>query len=191
MPIMPKKSMKKMDMEMPSGPADLGMALAIKRKNRKKMAFGGMAEADREPPVPMRKPDDMRIPESESMSDKWSEGSAPARKPDDMMLPEDETMSGSFDSDMDRPHTTAEAIMMKRKAKMMAEGGVVDIQDNGEEDPNDYDSLNEEAGMKELYDDSQLEAQPMDSNEHGDSIDADAHDHISEMRKKMKARGRI
>lgn len=98
----------------------------------------------------------------------------------------DEFMSGDFDSDM--PGSIAEAIMMKKK-KMMADGGEVDIQDNGQEMySNPYDEDNELAVKKELYDDSQLMDQPMDSNEMGDDIDEDAHDMVSMIRKKIKTK---
>lgn len=87
----------------------------------------------------------------------------------------------------ERPNTLAEAIMNSRKDKMYAEGGMADIEDNGEEMSNDLDDLNEDAVKKELYDDSQLEAQPMDSNEDGDSIDSDAYDMVSAIRKKIRS----
>lgn len=88
----------------------------------------------------------------------------------------------------DEPKSMAEAIMRKRKAKMMAEGGMVDIEENGEEESADhFDALNHEAAMKELYDDEQISHQPMDSNEHGDELsDEDAHDMVSMIRKKLR-----
>lgn len=88
-----------------------------------------------------------------------------------------------------KPQSLAEAIMMKRHAKKMAEGGMVDIQSNGEEEGSTpYDDMNEEAAMKELYDDAQLSPQPEDSNEHGhDLSDEDAHDMVSMIRKKLKS----
>lgn len=91
-----------------------------------------------------------------------------------------------------RPSSMAEAIRMKRKAKdeeqMYADGGFVDIQDNGDEDPNEFNELNFDAAKKELYDDSQLSDQPEDSNEHGDDIDSDKHDMISQIRRKLKSK---
>lgn len=59
----------------------------------------------------------------------------------------------------------ASAIMKRRQ---MAEGGMVDIEANAEEMPNQMDKLNE-AALKENYDeDMESVSQPMDSNEHGD-----------------------
>ncbi len=88
----------------------------------------------------------------------------------------------------DHAKSIADAIMRRRK--MMAEGGMVDIEENGEEDPanpNMYDEMNED--MEDIYDDSQLDAQPMDSNEHGDDREDESqnkHDMISQIRKKIK-----
>ena len=82
----------------------------------------------------------------------------------------------------------ASAIMSKRKAKKMAEGGMVSLEDNSEESGNTLDDLNFEALGKEQYDDSQLGPDPMDSNEHGDNISSDAHDMISKIRSKMKSK---
>lgn len=92
-------------------------------------------------------------------------------------------------SDDARASSIAEAIMRKRKAKMMAEGGMVDLDENAREDQeNNMDQMNHEAAMKEIYDDSEISAQPEDSNEHGDDITADEHDMISKIRAKMRAK---
>lgn len=87
----------------------------------------------------------------------------------------------------------AKAIMRKR-AKM-AEGGEVDLQDsNGDEHLNEEDQLSYQAARKKTYyDDSQLDSQPEDSNEKGDSEEANAeneHDAslVGKIRKKMKAK---
>lgn len=89
------------------------------------------------------------------------------------------------------PRTIAEAVM--RKKRMMAKGGMVDIQDNGREDPESYDDLNRAAAMKDdaYFDDSQLSAQPMGSNEHGDDLsDEDKHGAgmIAEIMRKMRSK---
>lgn len=150
------------------------------------------------PSMPMAKPDNRRLPEDEYMSPKWSNGNPPPRKPDDERLPQDEYMAnhfadgGQIDEEMPRPKSMAQAIMRKRK--MMAEGGSVDIGSNGKEDPanpNGYDDQNEEAGLKELYDDSQLMSDPMDSNEHGDILEDEDKDDgrmVSSIRKKLMSR---
>lgn len=91
-------------------------------------------------------------------------------------------------SDDERAKGIVDAILEKRKAKKMADGGMVDIQsDNGDEEPanpNGFDTQN--ANLKELYDDEQISPQPMDSNEHGDEIDSDAHDMIAKIRSRIK-----
>lgn len=92
----------------------------------------------------------------------------------------------------ERAGSVAEAIMHRRK--MMADGGEVDIDSNGQEDPanpNAYDDQNMDAAMKELYDDDQLMDQPMDSNQHGDILsDEDANDLVSKIRRQAKLRDR-
>lgn len=82
-------------------------------------------------------------------------------------------------------------IAKKRKAKMMAAGGMVDLEANSEEDPNNEDQMSFEANGKEQYDLDQLSSQPEDSNETGDEREDDAenqHDMVSSIRKKMKKR---
>lgn len=76
-----------------------------------------------------------------------------------------------------------------RKRKMMAEGGEVDLEENGKEDLNNLDDMNYKAGRKDTYyDDSQLSDQPEDSNLHGDDLsDEDSHDMVSSIRKKMRS----
>ena len=163
---------------------DLAIAYGIQRRNKKKkMAEGGIV-------TPARKEDDKRFPESEYMGENWSYGSPPARKPDDKRLPEDDYMSDKF-----APRARmaqggmVEAIMKKRgQSKASDDGEFIDLNDtNAENLDNDYDDMNEEAGMKELYDDSQMSDQPEDSNEMGDDIDADEHDMIAAIRRKMKS----
>lgn len=91
------------------------------------------------------------------------------------------------DESSEKPHSIAEAIMRRRK---MAAGGMVDIDENGQEssaNPNTYDDQNEEAALKELYDDEQLDPQPRDSNLHGDVLsDEDAHDMVESIRRKLR-----
>lgn len=93
--------------------------------------------------------------------------------------------------DEERPSSIAHAIMRKRQEeKMMAEGGMVDLDENSEEmQPNDYNEQNEDAAKKELYDLDQLDSDPMDSNEHGDELaDADEHDRVDRIRARIKMR---
>lgn len=103
---------------------------------------------------------------------------------------------GRVDMDMDdemgedRPATMAEAIMRKRSMrKRFADGGMVDLEENSKEQKNNEDDYSFDALMKESYDLDQLSPQPKDSNEHGDDLsDADSHDHIDMMRRKIKAK---
>ncbi len=148
------------------------------------MGTGRSAEATGEPAMPQPHPDDKRLPDSQTMGERATYGNPPPRKPDDMRLPEDEYMADHFA----HGGSIAEQIMHRNK---MAQGGeVVDLEENNAtEGPGERRETNLEANGKELYDDSQLEAQPTDSNEHGDSQEEeseDEHDHIANIRKRMK-----
>jgi len=100
-------------------------------------------------------------------------------KVDSLMQPKDE-------AEEEHHASIASAIMAKRR--MMAEGGQVDLQDNSDEHLNEEDDLSFKAARKKTYyDDSQISAQPEDSNEHGDELsDEDSHDMISAIRSKMR-----
>lgn len=95
-------------------------------------------------------------------------------------------MVDESEMDEDEHASIAAAIMAKRRK--MADGGMVDIESNEEEQPNEYDSRNQ-AILKEHYgDDLDDIHQPMDSNEHGDVLeDEDSHDMVSMIRRKMKS----
>lgn len=140
------------------------------------------AEDDSEPSMPMAKEDDERPSDDEIMSDHFAKG-------------------GKVHKDQDDEHrasSIADAIMEKRHR--MAEGGMadddddmVDLEENSEEEGSTpYDHMNAEAGDKEQYDDSQLESQPSDSNEKGDSEESDEEDEndgsmVSAIRRKMRS----
>lgn len=160
------------------------------------LAFGGAAEDDMEPAVPMRKSDDTRFPEDEYMStDKWSKGAAPARKPDDKRPSRAEYMADHFaEGGEAEGHygSVAEAIMAKKRKKY-ADGGMVDLDENAREEPNNEDQMSYEALKKENYsEDAGLEqmGSPMDSNERGrDLPDEDMHDGAKSMDKDYHERG--
>ncbi len=103
-------------------------------------------------------------------------------------------MSASMpDGDSEHYEGIADAILAKRrKARMMAEGGMVDS--DNEETPamlSPYNHDNADAVKKELYEgDDDFEDQPMDSNEKDVEIDSDDHDMVSKIRKKMRGMGR-
>lgn len=103
---------------------------------------------------------------------------------------------GMIEMDMDKPKSIAEAI---RRKKMMAEGGYpgiddsqADLQYNQDEHLNLEDDLSYDAARKKTYfDESQLDKQPMNSNEHGDELaDEDSHNikMISKIMKSMRAK---
>lgn len=153
-------------------------------KNKPKYAEGGkieeygeMPEEDEEPMVPHRKMDNERLPVDEYMAGKFAEG---GMIDDEDLQPEDEEHEEHHNS-------IAAAIMARKERKMMAEGGMVDIDENNEEQPNSFYKQNEDAALKENYDsDFDSISEPMDSNEHGDHLsDEDAHDMISRIRSRM------
>lgn len=92
------------------------------------------------------------------------------------------------EADMEHHDSVAAAIMAKRKR--MAEGGQVDIDSNNEEQPNGYYARNEDAALKENYDqDMDDVSQPEDSNLMGHTIsDEDLHDRVSKIMASMKTR---
>lgn len=197
MPLINKKKsdqaiMKEGKAEKPS----LSMAYNVQKMNKKKkMAKGGMvpngSKADGNSGTPAAKPDDSRIPDSESMAVRATEGSAPARKPDDKRLPMEDYMANHFAEGGDVDHHLSIAESILRKRKMMAEGGEVSDLDQEPLDEQDdhYDEQNMKAAESPLYDDSQLSKDPSDSNEHGDSAEDDSEntlDMISKIRAKLR-----
>lgn len=123
---------------------------------------------------------------------------------DDQMKPSDEEImsnkmpmlaeGGLLDEESEIEHAASIAAAIMAKRKRMAEGGMVDLAQNAEEEPNNEDQMSFEALKKENYSESdgldQLD-QPEDSNLHGDDIDSDKHDMVSAIRKKMKMRSPI
>lgn len=99
-------------------------------------------------------------------------------------LDEDEAEKDDYNTDFD----LVSHIMKKRKK--FAEGGMVDLQKNANEEKNNEDDLSYDAIRKDTYyDNDQLSKQPMDSNEHGDELsDEDSHDMVGQIRKRMKMR---
>lgn len=88
---------------------------------------------------------------------------------------------------VERPSSMAMAVMQKRKANMAPASG-----DDGD-GLNDYDEQNAEAGMKELYDDQDLNDFPMvpGSSEIGDEREADRQNKlgmVQSIRAKLKAK---
>jgi hypothetical protein len=161
----------------------------------KRMAEGGMinknvsmssAEQDGQvDPEGLESDDDMMGPDkkeymSETMNG-YAKGGEIHRQM--MMQPEDEAA--------EMHHASVAAAIMAKRPKMMADGGEVDLDLNAEERPNSFYKLNEDDYKKEDYDDDIHAANdPMDSNEHGDDIESDAHDMVSAIRRKMKMRNR-
>lgn len=92
------------------------------------------------------------------------------------------------DEDAGNIDSLADQIMRKK----YADGGMVDLEEESEEQPNYYDELNELAADEPQYDDDQLSAQPLDSNEDGDEYDSrdesDEHDMVDKIRQRIKMR---
>lgn len=90
----------------------------------------------------------------------------------------------------DEMHDSLAAAIMAKRRKMYADGGMVDIETNAEEEPNSFYHQNEDAALKENYDEDMMHMhQPEDSNEHGDmreEHEENEHDMISQIRAKMK-----
>ena len=96
----------------------------------------------------------------------------PMRKPDDMRPPKNHYMADQF-NEGSIVDSIAETIMRK-----MANGGMVDLEHNSEEEPNQYYDANEDTANEEQYDDSQISAQPENSNEKGDEREKKKEDHL-------------
>jgi len=174
MPLIQGKSKKTFEKnvstEMKSGKPQ-GQALAIaynvKRKNqRKKMADGG--EAKRSP----------AWTEQQNVDQDRSEQFQKGFKGPSLI----EGIKGLFEK--------------KKERQKLAEGGeveeqlpegMVDLNENAEEEGSSpYDSMNSNAVMKELYDLSQLDEQPHDSNLRDVEIESDDHDMVDQIRRKYK-----
>lgn len=69
------------------------MSASDSAMKRRKMAYGGKAEDTNEPSVPMRKADNMRLPEDDYMSEEMAPGGMSDMEESDKRLPEDEYMS--------------------------------------------------------------------------------------------------
>lgn len=95
-----KKAFKKnVEIEMESGKPQkqsLAIAFDVQRRNRKKMAFGGKAEATNEPSVPKAKPDDRRLNKEDYMGPNWAGGPDPKRVPQVAGPSKDEYMANHF-----------------------------------------------------------------------------------------------
>lgn len=99
-------------------------------------------------------------------------------------------------SEDDMPYDNiSDHIMAKKKKKMMADGGEVDLDNNAREFGNAEDDMSWNALRKENYSEESAltdATSPEDSNEHGRTLsDADAHDMVDTIRKKLKSIGRI
>lgn len=178
MPLIKKSSKKafehnvKAEMDANPSPKDRAQNLAIaysvqKQAKKKHMAKGGMME-------PMNSMEKREDHEMHSMKPHGM----------DMSITDDDSI----------PNSMAEAIMKKRKAKMMAEGGMVDIHENEEEQPNSYYHQNEHEAL-DLDLDSTMDGmhQPEDSNEHSmepglGEEDEHADDIISKIMRKRKSK---
>lgn len=188
---------------------------AKKADDRREAESEYMSKDWSEGSAPARKPDDERLPKDEYMAGHFAKGGPVNPKlqqahaahrpmhPMDLM-DDDERASSIADAIMEKRHRMAEGGIAGEtlgtkigypgspKPKAYADGGMVDLERNSEEEGSTpYDTMNAEAGMKEQYDDSQLSPDPMDSNETGDSREDESeneHDMISKIRSKMRAK---
>lgn len=209
MPLFQSKSKKAMShnikAEMAAAkPQNQAIAIAydISRKNRrKKMAEGGEVKDEFKDITPvstseMEEDEDKDLPpnvDRVSEKDKSIAFGRPNPNEDEQNLAKGGTVRDHDDESEGHYDSITSAIMAKkRKAKMMAEGGMVDLDENAREGGNTLDELNYEAYKKENYaEENGLSAlgQPEDSNEHGHELsDEDEHDMVESIRRKMKAK---
>lgn len=188
-----KKALKeniKTEMDANPGKKDraqnLAIAYNIQRKAKaKKMADGGMASPS---PSPESSPSPSVDLDFADKMGKAMGGKGAVNKAKGGMIEKSDKAHASEDTD-EHYESIADAILAKkRKAKMMAEGGQVDLEEHSEEHSNLYDKLDEEIADEPIYDDTQISAQPEDSNEHGDDIESDKHDMVDRIRSKMRAK---
>lgn len=172
----------------------------------KKMAEGGVAreygegpeEDNLDEPYGLQEDDDQeRLPVDEYMANHMkmlAEGGI-LHEMDEQ--PEDE--------EHEEHHASVAAAIMAKKARqrlseedakemhqLYASGGEVDLDLNAEEEPNTYYHQNEDAVLKENYDeDMDSVVEPEDSNEHGDSRESaseNKHDMIDAIRRRIKSK---
>ena len=190
MSMFSKKSKKdasndKSEVPVPSKKESLALALGMQKRAKAKMAKGGE--------IPMKG----NCPHCGEMP-----GNKNGHKEDCKMFVADaESVGGKSPKMMadggpvgkqkeadEKPKTLANAIMKSRpKETEEEEGPTIDLE-QGEGDADDFEEGNEEAADKKVYDDSQLEEQPEESNEHADNIISDMHDMISKIRAHLKSK---
>lgn len=170
----PKKSMKSMPMD--QGKPSLAVAFGIqKASKRKKMAYGGKAEADANPGTPAKKPDNSRPP----MADYMNKDMDPSARPMDQ---ENDSMGPPMDEYMDNQNRKRFKDGGKVKGQMVegqdesgspgmglyASGGLVD----------DAHNTNAPMTPKRKPDDYR---RPMDSYMSNKPMDESPEDHTEEM----------
>lgn len=113
-------------------------------------------------------------------------GAQPAKKFDDSRA--EAVGEATPDEDHDFTSDMIESIMKKRK--MMAEGGMVDVSENADEEYNHADQLGFNALRKENYSESEgLDDLDYDSESKGDdSLPMDEHDMVEAVRKRLRSK---
>lgn len=183
--------------------ADSEDAMEMDMLHKRKMAFGGEVDM-RDESMAENSIDDAASERDENMLDSKPRRHSPElRANDEHHVDEDD----QDDMEMGMLHSKAQPdeysknglinyakggmvdnIMKKRR---MADGGEVDLDHNSDTELNNEDQMSFDAARKRTYYDakSQMEDQPMDSNEHGDDLkDEDEHDMVDSIRKKMKSK---
>ncbi len=178
--------------------ADANPGTPMRKPDDKKLSeeqfMNRSALASKGAQIDPRKPDDKRPPEEEYMANHFFEGGlvsedeseedmnpgTPGRKPDNMRPPESEYMANRF----------AKGGVVDAIKNRYAQGGeVADLEEESEEQPNQYYGMNQAAANEPQYDDDQLSAQPMDSNEHGDDgLEHDLHDMVGRIKARLRSK---
>ncbi len=209
MPLIKSKSPKgqgDMDAQESKGKPSIAIALSVQRQaKKKKMAQGGEVKEHNDEHAGMDSGVHCKVCDGACMMADGGPVKPPQPTPtptvgDIIHYPKGASMaqggavaSGASNDADEHYDSIADAIMRKRQAKKMADGGGVDS--NDEETPamlSPFDDENAEAAMKENYGpQGQFHDQPEDSNEMGDEREdetSDKHDMVSAVRKKMKMR---
>jgi len=192
MPLFSRKPKKiEMDYKSTEKPS-LAIAYGMKRRSPKKMAEGGMVskeygsgpEMDMEPKMGMPKAKYPAVAKEDYDAEDWAGGSIADSSSTSMGPSEDE-----YDSDdWAGGGSVTDAVMRRRKARMMAEGGQVDLEANSEESPNMEDQYSFDADKKEQYDLDQADYSKDDNQIGDDDLPMDENDMVSMIRSKIRAK---
>ena len=175
----------------------LAIAYSIKKHSKKKMARGGEVRATEDNARDMREFADDKHQHMEDLhheddfQTEHMDTINMQKRPEDMRMEHKKALAHKNEDEIEAHRgSIADDIMRSRRmqnAQTMSEGGMVDIDENEEEEPNQYYRANEEA-LKENYDSDMDDMhQPEDSNEHGDHLaDEDKMNMVDHIRAKLR-----